>query len=167
MADAAVNTNGRRLAPITLDIVPEKVSEDTSLGVFQGTVRAVLLVKIKTILKTAAMKSFNPGKVSMFQELKVCFKLHAILTNNNLPYIYNWVPAPSLQASARRRNLSVLERCREIHLSEGASVDLPISFKCSACLSRLPFLTTSIATTPLSLGCMPAVCLRAARTRTS
>jgi hypothetical protein len=54
-----------------MNLIPEKVSDDTSLGFFQGTVRAMLLVKIKTILKTAAMKSFNPGKVSMFQELKV------------------------------------------------------------------------------------------------
>jgi hypothetical protein len=84
MADAAVNMKGKaRLAPITLDIVPEKVSEDTSLGVFQGTVRAILLVKIKTILKTAAMKSFNPGKVSMFQELKVCIILHKLLKHNH------------------------------------------------------------------------------------
>ena len=81
---AAVVPGKARLAPITLDIVPEKVSEDTSLGVFQGTVRAILLVKIKTILKTAAMKSFNPGKVSMFQELKVCINLHTVLADNHL-----------------------------------------------------------------------------------
>ena len=54
-----------------LHVLPEKVGDDSPLGFFQGTVRALLLVKIRTVLKTAAMKSFNPGKVSMFQELKV------------------------------------------------------------------------------------------------
>ena len=45
--------------------------EELSLGVFQGTVRAILLVKMKTLWKSATIKSFNPGKVSMFQELRV------------------------------------------------------------------------------------------------
>ena len=58
----------------------------TTLGVVQGTTRAmllvkfrtVLLVKMRTLMKIAAMKSFNPSKVSMLQELQV----HMFIENN-------------------------------------------------------------------------------------
>ena len=109
----------------------EASKDDAPLGVVQGTMRAVLLVKIRTVMKTAAMKSFNPGKVSMFQELKVStsrFPLEKLQNENNV--VVFW------QASARRRNLTIFERSREIMITEGGIILCNFTSKLNARSNR-------------------------------
>ena len=45
-------------------------ADGVAAGAFRGFLRSLIFIKMKSILKIASLKSFRPGKKSMFQELK-------------------------------------------------------------------------------------------------
>jgi hypothetical protein len=59
-------------------------TDGVAAGAARGFLRSIIFIKMKSILKIASLKSFRPGKQSMFSELRASAQRREVCTPSHL-----------------------------------------------------------------------------------